>query len=304
MSRPINQHWVPQFYLRGFATPETRCAKEAQVWILSRRDSDGIEQLTNVRNVCAKRYLYAPKDRSGERSWESDDRLKCIETLLAPMWRAVSEDFIALDDDSFRKALALFAASMTLRHPDRIEEVSVLHSKIVEQFDSAPKHSDGTPAVNSLLHRGKEHRLNTSGWNEYKTWGKNDHHRFFANSISTQTGNLAKLLLQKRWSVIFSETDQFVTSDRPVAIQNHSARSFGFETPGTIVFFPLSPRRMLAMDDTHEEPANQYYPMNPNSIGAFNYGTWHTTARFLITGRSIKEVLEEMQGWMASEGFA
>jgi hypothetical protein len=35
LNRAKNQHWVPQFYLRHFATPETRGKDGAQVWIFS-----------------------------------------------------------------------------------------------------------------------------------------------------------------------------------------------------------------------------------------------------------------------------
>jgi hypothetical protein len=61
MNKSINQHWVPQFYLREFATPDTRESKQPKVWIFSRHDNDGDEKLTWIRNVCAQRYLYSPK---------------------------------------------------------------------------------------------------------------------------------------------------------------------------------------------------------------------------------------------------
>jgi hypothetical protein len=47
------------------------------------------------------------------------------------------------------------------------------------------------------------------------------------------------------------------------------------------------------MDDLHDEPANQYYPLIKSNIGAVNMTTWNGARRFLITGRSIPEVLLE-----------
>lgn len=86
MSKSVNQHWVPQFYLREFSTPATRQVEEAQVWIFSKQDSGGVERLTNVRNVCAKRYLYSPRDEFDQRSWKVDDELQGVESLLAQIW--------------------------------------------------------------------------------------------------------------------------------------------------------------------------------------------------------------------------
>jgi hypothetical protein len=301
MKRPVNQHWVPQFYLKGFATRETRNEKESQVWIFSRNDSDGDECLTNVRNVCAKRYLYSPKNKCGVRSWETDERLNGIESLLSSVWSAVATGFIDLGDESFRKALALFVASMHLRHPEVLDKVAALHGRMVSWLNDAPKSDDGIPNIGSLLHCGKEYRFDPSGWEEYKSWGKDDHHRFFNDLVLRETGRFAKLLLKKRWSVVFSETDQLITSDRPVNIRDGEARNCGVNSPGAIASFPLSPSRMLILDDNFNEPANQYYPLRVENIGAFNLGTWHATARFLITGRSVRNVLEEMLLWADRE---
>lgn len=39
-SRSKHQHWVPQFYLRYFATPESRATKAPQVWIFCMRPAN------------------------------------------------------------------------------------------------------------------------------------------------------------------------------------------------------------------------------------------------------------------------
>ena len=68
-NRPKNQHWVPRFYLRNFATPETRTRgkDESQIWMFSNDERDGNERLTNIKNVCTRRYLYSPTDSAGRR---------------------------------------------------------------------------------------------------------------------------------------------------------------------------------------------------------------------------------------------
>jgi|CXWL01.1.fsa_nt_gi hypothetical protein len=304
MSKSVNQHWVPKFYLREFATPETRQTKEPKVWIFSKQESDGSEQLTNVRNVCAKRYLYSPRDESGQRSWEIDDELQRVESLLAQIWPQVASDFIDLGNESIRKALALFVATAHVRHPDNREALKSLHSQIVEGLDNLPKKSDGSPNVDSYLYKGQEIEIDTSGWKSYKEWTEDAHHRFFAQTIRVESGNLAKILLKKRWSVVLAEREHFITSDRPVAVQHTSREVFGVGTAGGVVSFPLSPTRILILDDQHQEPANQYYPLKPENVGAFNYNVWHTGARFMVTGRHVPEVLAEIVGWADNEEYA
>ena len=57
------------------------------------------------------------------------------------------------------------------------------------------------------------------------------------------------------------------------------------------------------MDDLHEEPENQFYPLSEGRIGAFNYMVWVNTKRILITGRPVPDVLGEMVAWADEQGF-
>ena len=50
-NRPKNQHWVSRFYLRHFATPETREKDEAQIWMFSNQERDGDERLKNIKSA-------------------------------------------------------------------------------------------------------------------------------------------------------------------------------------------------------------------------------------------------------------
>src|SRR5690349_15322055 len=103
--RPVNQHWIPQFYLRRFATADSLRSRRPKVWIFSKHSDGGDPALTNVRNVCAWRYLYSPRGDDGQRDWNLEVKLGDLETTLAQIWPAVSSDFLDLGDASVRKAL-------------------------------------------------------------------------------------------------------------------------------------------------------------------------------------------------------
>jgi hypothetical protein len=64
--------------------------------------------------------------------------------------------------------------------------------------------------------------------------------------IQSEAINLAEQLVQKRWSMMISDRDTFVTSDKPVCIEHQTKTTFGFQTPGVIICFPVSPRRLLS----------------------------------------------------------
>lgn len=298
MARPVNQHWVPQFYLREFAIPETRVAKEAYVWIFSRNEDDGIEKKTNIRNICAKRYLYSPRSDSGERDYEVDGMLNDLETILSQMWMDIAWDYVNLADDALRKAVSLFVASMYMRHPRNQDNGKWLHAQIVDMFEKAPKNTGGIPNIESLIYKNKEYEIDISGWESFKSWNNDDHHGFFNQMILAQSMHIAEILMKKRWSVGLIDAEYLITSDKPVSVQHQSRQIFGIGTLGAIITFPLSPTRILIMDDLHQEPCNQYYKIPKEKVGAFNYGIWCEVSRFLITGRPIPDVLSEMAEWI------
>jgi hypothetical protein len=292
--RTKHQHWVPQFYLNYFATEGSRHTSRPQVWIFSKDEADGDEKLCSVRNVCGQRYLYSPRQIDGQRTWALENALGTVETLIGKVWPAIAVDFVDLADPSLRKAISLFLATTHHRHPKMLDAVEHTHRQMVDFYEGLPKDHDGIPFVDSVELKGRVVPFDPSGWHEYKREGPDGHHRFFAEFVRNNAGEMAQHLLSKRWSVVFSESDVFVTGDKPVVLSHAERDVFGYGTRGTILQFPLSPRRMLVLDDMHNEPANQYYPLDPVCAGAFNYTTWHGSTRFLITGRGVEEVLSEI----------
>lgn len=293
-NQPKHQHWVPQFYLRQFSTPNSKNSGNPQTWIFSKDANDGDEKLTNIRNICGKRHMYSPVMPNGERSWTLDNRFDDLESLLEKIWPALAGDFVALDDESIRKGIALFTAVMHLRNPEVRKELKRIHQQLKAFYESSPLLPDGTPNIAAIEINGKLQDFDVSDWHNYRNWGDNEHDQFFAATIQSEARNIAQLLLKKRWSIVFSELDTFITTDKPVVLQHSSRETFGFGTEGAIVIFPLSPTRLLMMDDMHHEPSNQYYPLTPPTAGAFNATIWHGASRFLITGRPVDEVLAEI----------
>ena len=63
MAKAINQHWVPTFYLRYFATPETKDKKKPKAYISIGKGRSKKEYL---KKIATDRYLYSPEDVCGE----------------------------------------------------------------------------------------------------------------------------------------------------------------------------------------------------------------------------------------------
>lgn len=296
MGKPKKQHWVPQFYLRHFATPETRHSKEPKVWIFSKDEGD--PSLTSIKNVAQRRYLYSPKDTAGNRLWDLEDKLSDIESLLTPIWGSLAEGLIDLHGETaIRKGLALFISLLHLRHPRRLAEVQRIHAQLVEFYEQCPKDKHGNPDVGEIEVNGIWRPFDASDWPRYKDANAEDKKQMFVDAVRQNAVHDAELLMKKRWSVVFSEDPVFITTDTPVAVLHTSREIFGLGTPGTIVSFPISPTRVLMMDDRHDEPVGQYYPLAETGPGPSNITAWHACDRLMISPRHTDQVCAEMLAW-------
>lgn len=297
MNQPKRQHWIPQFYLEYFATSETYNTNNPKVWILSKDENDKDEFITNIKNICVKGYLYSPIDNIGIRDWELENKFNVLETLLSKIWKNIANKFINLEDYYLRKALSLFVATLYLRHPDTFQETIKNHKNLVSFYKNFFNDSNTFENTQSIEINGKLFDMDLSDWNNYHRWKKDNSQKFWISFIEKEAINLAQILMKKRWSIIFTEFDQFITTDKPVVKFNQHQQIHGFETNGTIIIFPLSQRRLLVMDDLYDEPMNQYYPLKSNQLGLFNYLLWHNSSRFMISGRPISDVLSEIVLW-------
>jgi hypothetical protein len=299
VAKPKNQHWVPKFYLKSFATPDTRDAAEPKVWVFGKDSGD--PTLTNLRNIAAKRYLYSPKRPGGSRDWTMEDRLASLETLLAPMWRDVANGFVDLNEHtSLRKAIALFVSTLHFRHPQSRQRVAEIHSKLVSLVEDFPKDQHRNKKVYLLDSDGSPKVFDSSNYQQWNNAGPDDLHQMFVDSIRDHSGEFARILLEKRWAVVFADAPVFITTDTPVAIVNRHRTPFGITTPGTLLSLPLSPTRVLIMDDGHDQPKGQYYPLGAHGPGPANLMAWHCCKRFMISPRPTDYVCAEMLEWADS----
>lgn len=302
-SDPRRQHWVPCFYLRYFATPESRDTEDPLVWALSKYAGEPF--LTSVRQIGAQCFIYSPKDGSGKRQWDMEAKLTGLEGAMNSIWPMLANASVDLQgDEAIRKALALFVSILHLRHPKRLSEVETIHKQIVSMCEGFPKDEAGRPMIESVEHRGIVQPLDNSSWYDSKAAGPNEKSRMFVDGIRQNATAFAQILLKKRWYVVFSQQPVFITTDTPVAMVNPNRKVFGLATPGTEVLFPLSPTRVLIMDDRHDQPEGSYYPLldDTRGSGPFNLTAWHHAERFMISPRHTHAVCAEMVAW--SDGHA
>jgi len=284
---PKKLHWVPRSYLQHFATPESRRSKTPRVYVFDKSNTEQVPILRSVKDVCVRRFLYAPTDQNGLRDWALEEALDKIETKLGHRWIEFTEGEPSLQDELRRRELSLFIATLHLRNPNilnMIDAVMGLRSRLFGQTQSSPIASEwrspqvlGDPV-------DPNHRPDPT-----------DPHRFFTQMVWTKAGEFAKAFFGMRWSVLCADEDVFVTSDRPVGVQHAHRQRAGPLTPGALTIFPINPRRILLLGDGLKPPYEQYVMVSPLLARGYNRVQELTSSRFVFTGRSGPEVFREIQ---------
>lgn len=199
MNLPKQQHWIPQFYLHYFATPETQNKKIKKTWVSFIDRGLNESRTQNIESICSKKYLNSPKNHLDERDFSLEIEFSKLETLTSQFWSLLATGFTDFSINcSSRKGIAQFLSTLYLRNIDSLRKIKSVHQQIVDFYRDYPLKLDGTPKIDSIKIKGKIYKLDTSSWQEYQQWHKNEHKKFFVNFIRAEAIHFAKILLKKR----------------------------------------------------------------------------------------------------------
>jgi len=263
------QHFVPQFYLRRFAIPGFSDRKKAKIWVTEVESGNVFTK--KVENIAAEDFLYSHKRPDGTRCFNTETKLSELENLVARFYDRFVDGVPDLSQSwGMKKFLSLFVATLMTRHPDQELKTRQVHAKMVEILEQVPKDSEGIPLVDTFIHKGKAYPFDTSGYHEYVAADENRLKEAFADQVLPVAQSIVDDLFNKRWAILCTEQPAFFTSDRPVKTVNTERQVFGTRTPGTQIFFPISPKRMLWMMDRTDDEPDGFYPLPMDQASGLN----------------------------------
>jgi hypothetical protein len=290
MQKKKKNHFVPQSYLRPFAAD----AKREKIWVLSKADGPAI--LKPIEKVAVRFYLYTPANEKGIRDYAFEDKLASLEQMFGLAgWGAISAGYVDLSTETMRKSLGLLTAVMILRNPRNFEDWQTLHKRQVSFYAGLPSLPD------TIEMKGKVYEIDKDSWPAFRDASPDDVKRMWLEQVGSGVW-LAEILMKMRWGMFASETPAFITTDNPVAISHPSLHNMGLSNPDTIVTFPLSPTRVLFMDNRHTEPDNQYY--ESGDVGELNGVHWRNALSNMFSHRDPIEVCAEMLASAEKAGSA
>ncbi len=286
-----NCHWVPQSYLRYFATPPENAEK---IWRLSKTTL--LAEQKPIKKVAVKFHLYSPLSEASRRDDRFEKKLADLEQWFSsPPWKALCSDFPDYSMSWYRKMISLLVATMHLRNPAVLDWTKGFHRSLI-----AGVPTDGLSPTHVTIGR-------TTAAISEETWaeciGADDEELKRAwISVVEKCSWFAEQLMGLRWAIVVSERPIFVTSDNPVAFHHPSLQFKGIRDSQTFVSFPLSPTRILMMDHRHDQPSGRYYSLS-HSGASTNTLTWRNSIEHMFSSRHPEEVCQEMVDDAEAAGF-
>ncbi len=279
-----NQHWVPQFYLRYFATPESRDTHHPKIWAFPVQE--GEEFCTTTRNVAAQRDLYAFCAPKG------DKKLSDLEGMLGKFWPTLTQPRYPLDL-GFRRGISLFIATLYLRHPEQLSRQRRFSASLAKALESGPRDPNGRTTVGGVIIEDKDYDVDPDELDRWRTATDNDIRAAWGDLILSDSAVLAQRLIDLPWAALVTDEPAFITTDHPVALHNSTRDDAPILHPDTRIYFPLSPTKLVFIN-TRKENDGKAVLIPKHKAAVFNYCVFRAAYQHVFSAWDSIYVLDQI----------
>ena len=269
MNSPKFQHWVPNFYLKKFASESTHDKKSPKIFVIDKTGTMESPRLMSTKRICGKRYLNSPVTKKGNRDFSLETYFSEIESDAASYWNEVGEGTFPFDEHTQRHRLSEFIAALHLRNKfvsDAIAEAMRLRDLLF----GGPKRTSKTGDAAEIMPFDKEPDPTDPG-------------RFFAQSTKRDIPRITRIFSNYDWALVRFD-EEIVTSDRPVTFETPGSRPGGPGNKIASAVVPISPDAALLMFPTKNgKPEATKIGDVSNESAALNSLVYRKAERFVLS---------------------
>ncbi len=276
-----NDHYVPQFYLRGFEIPLR------PKWIHSYKRRLKPKAIAIKSVASAEGYYRIEKDDLAIPEDTVDKIFSIIEDKAAPLISRIrTDDSLSLSNEE-KGTLSMFIALLAFRTPfarTSMKNLDVAQSKRDLKKQAADK--EEFHRTSKLIEpdtppeKIEEYRLLLLDFDEHFTINhtdKGENEFYFMGQGISIAQELAKILYKKYWHLIKSDNSRvFLASDQPVVLlpDHHHRPGMPVGYYDGRIMLPLTPKRALMM--TNRPLKNQIIPIKEEKMREYQ---WYTITR-------------------------
>ena len=290
---PKRQHYLPRFYLEGFADDEGLVAVYDQ--------KENVVRLQQPVNTAVIGHFYTMEDEQGRQRFEVEEMLSKIEGLAKPIIAKLSAQKSITQQE--REDFSMFVALAGMRTPARVDNAQkmmgdamrqvnkVLFSSAVQVKKQMLQNADcrdlGDEAIDK--HAKDVADFVQAGKYEIETNEK------WALQTSIKTAmEMLPIFAQRDWIVEHSASPKksFVTVDAPVLLERIGPppdssiySGLGFASSNALVAFPLSASAVLLM---HGQGSSlNHLPADRDRVRQVNLAVASRCFRFVVGRHSL-----------------
>ena len=280
---PAHQHYVPRFYLRGFA-------QNRRVAVYDR--TTGVVDSLSPRNAAALEHFYTFIDESDRQRFELEALFGIVEGRAGTALKsALCRSPLSFED---REYLALFLAMHAIRTPAALAESRSVREKAEHAKLKLTVSSEA--AAYELLKElepadTSEAELRDHAAKLFEMVSGN-HFRINVPDEAARAASLkswdtvARTLFERDWTVVHAPSgSEYITSDSPVVLSplsNTEHLPLGYGSLHTHVLFPLSRNAALVMNG--DERRTRHADVRPEQVERFNSTLAADCYRYVIGG--------------------
>ena len=268
MSEPRKQHYLPQFYLRGFS--------------LDGRGLYQLEKQSGKHYGCQIKDVAAVKDFH-ELDYQGVEDPHALEKQLANMEEEFARNLVSFLSDGIKNEGARLCtvqllSLMRLRVPAFKEHIETSYPSHIRKLAELMERDGRLPPAPIGLEdklRVKNLKFSVLNWKSMEIILK----------LAANEETLTKLYRMRSTLYVAPPGMSFVTSDQPVALFHPAAdqmtHGVGPNVPGVEITLPLSSRKLLRLDHSRTEHSEQV--ALPSEVAEFNRRTIVMSKRFVFT---------------------
>lgn len=243
-NEPVNQHYIPRFYLRGWQIG----GGDKHVYSYMIANKTVVHKPRSPKHICSIDHLYTlfPETPfADQNSYAIEDFFSRIEHKASAVLKCILESGVRGLSIEKKQIFSSFILSLEYRHPT---SVNVLHQNAVERSQQTKERllqpsGHYSPEV-------EKQRLN----NMEKTSALFDVDVRARNMVLCrikeliEDDSLIRNISNMCWSTVEYKDDSdgfFVSSDKPLIVNCGS----GFQDENTLITLPLSPKKLLIIFD-------------------------------------------------------
>jgi len=291
-------HYVPRFYLKGFADPSNSSPKKRRIWVYQKGKGP---RLSTPEHEAHQKDYYGFEDASGSKR-SAEELFSHVESTVAPVFRRVDAPTFYFSDDE-KSAMAFFVAGMFCRGPSNRDFIDAMSGRVAKAM-MQEEALDSTRFMKEY-ERFRTKREGAISAAELRTaildgqYDVEQKSRGFNLQIMVEMMLILEgILLYRNWVLLHASGDMnFVTSDNPVFTLipeegGKAAIGSGFGVPGVEVYFPLTAQTCLMIT---EDPPPGSAVISDRMVDQINGITIFCAKRFLYAPHKSTELAERFE---------